>query len=63
MNIVRTLVVGEPLSYHLCPICGMPSDTSSRICSKHYPLIYDSSGKLIAVNGGQLVEGLNEKTA
>lgn len=55
MDIVKGIVQVTPLSYHLCPICGLPSETSSFICSRHYSLTYSSSGELLAVNG-ELVE-------
>ena len=31
----------------LCPICGMQSDTTSVICSKHVSIIYDLTGRVI----------------
>ena len=34
-------------SYHLCPICGLPSNSTSRVCPKHISIIYDSNGKVI----------------
>ncbi len=33
--------------YHLCPICGRQSETSSRICSKHTSITYDLYGNPI----------------
>lgn len=35
------------LPFHLCPICGLPSGTSSRICNKHISFLYDANGNLI----------------
>ena len=31
----------------LCPICGLQSDTTSVVCSKHISVTYDSKGKII----------------
>lgn len=32
----------------LCPICGMQSDTTSVVCSKHVSIIYDTCGRVIS---------------
>ncbi len=34
--------------YHLCPVCGMQSHTSSRICSSHLSIAYNSLGNIIS---------------
>ncbi len=33
--------------YHLCPVCGMQSETTSRVCSKHINVTYDQYGNVI----------------
>ncbi len=33
--------------YHLCPVCGMQSETTSGVCSKHISVTYDSQGNVI----------------
>jgi len=33
--------------YHLCPICGIPSQTTSRVCPTHIGIIYDSKGNVV----------------
>ena len=39
--------INSDYPYHLCPVCGMTSDTTSRVCSKHQSVIYDQRGNII----------------
>ena len=36
--------------YHLCPVCGMQSDTTNRVCSKHQSITYDQYGNVVSYN-------------
>ncbi len=40
----------QPIEYplHLCPVCGLPAETTGRICSKHYQVVYDQDGKVVS---------------
>ncbi len=33
--------------YHLCPVCGMQSGSTSRVCSKHISVTYDAQGNVL----------------
>ncbi len=33
--------------YHLCPVCGLPSTTTSRVCPKHVSITYDLNGNVV----------------
>ncbi len=41
--------------YHLCPICGMQSNTTSRVCSKHLNVTYDVQGNVVDYKNTQSV--------
>ncbi len=34
--------------YHLCLVCGMQSNTTSRVCSKHVGVTYDAQGNALS---------------
>jgi len=50
MVIIRENVIGVPKPYHLCPVCGLDSKGTSRMCSSHYNSVYNSKGELILCN-------------
>uniref|UniRef100_A0A6M3J383 Uncharacterized protein n=1 Tax=viral metagenome TaxID=1070528 RepID=A0A6M3J383_9ZZZZ len=35
------------IPYPLCPICGMQSMNTNRICGRHTSIIYDKDGNII----------------
>ena len=35
-------------SYNVCPICGLSSETTSLVCSRHLSIAYDSFGKPVS---------------
>lgn len=35
------------IHYNLCPVCGLPSEGTSRVCSKHINITYDSFGHIV----------------
>lgn len=42
--------------YHLCPICGLPSPTTSRICPEHTNIVYVYPCKFIEMTEKELAE-------
>jgi hypothetical protein len=40
----------QPIEYpiNLCPVCGLPAETTGRICPKHYQITYDQDGNVVS---------------
>jgi hypothetical protein len=33
---------------HLCPICGVPAETTGRVCGAHFNFVFDAKGRVIS---------------
>ncbi len=47
METVINGIIEVTESYNLCPVCGLPSRTTSTVCPHHIIVWYDSKGKII----------------